>query len=201
MNRRVTVAITGASGVIYAVRLLRYFLTHAYEVDFIISDAGKINFKVEMDWDLDKKGIVEFLKNKFGHDIDKGKLREWPVQAIAAPMASGSMRRLGMVVVPCSMKTLSGIAHGASTNLIERAADVALKENFPLIIVPRETPMNSIQIENMLTLSKAGARIVPAMPAFYQKPQSIDDIADFIVARILHMLGIDDHELFQPWGG
>ncbi|HNJ71939.1 MAG TPA: UbiX family flavin prenyltransferase, partial [bacterium] len=96
---------------------------------------------------------------------------------------------------------LSGIAHGASTNLIERAADVALKENFPLIIVPRETPMNSIQIENMLTLSKAGARIVPAMPAFYQKPQSIDDIADFIVARILHMLGIDDHGLFQPWGG
>lgn len=201
MNKRITVAVTGASGVLYAVRLLRYLLVNGFEVDFIISDAGKITFKVETGMDLDKTNLVEFLRSISPGDVLTGTLKEHSVYAIASPLASGSVRRLGMVVIPCSMKTLSGMAHGASTNLIERAADVALKEGFPLVVVPRETPMNTIQIENMLTLSRAGARIVPAMPAFYQQPKTINDLADFIAARVLQVLGVEDHELFKPWGG
>lgn len=200
MNKRLTVAVTGASGALYAVRLLRYLMMHAFEVDFIVSDAGKITFKVEMDADLDKEDISEFLKKHFGASVMKGRIKTYSNDSISAPMASGSGRRLGMVIVPCSMKTLSAVAHGASANLIERSADVALKERFPLIVVPRETPMNSIQIENMLKLSQAGAMMVPAMPAFYQKPQSFDDLGDFIAGRVLNLLGIEDHQLFKDWG-
>jgi len=200
MNKRLTVAVTGASGALYAVRLLRYLMMNEFEVDFIVSDAGKITFKVEMDVDLDKQTITDFLKSRFGASVMKGRIKEYSNNSIAAPMASGSGRRLGMVIVPCSMKTLSAVAHGAAANLIERSADVALKERFPLIVVPRETPMNSIQIENMLKLSQAGAMIVPAMPAFYQKPQSLDDLADFIAGRVLNLLGIEEHKLFNDWG-
>jgi 4-hydroxy-3-polyprenylbenzoate decarboxylase len=199
MNQHLTVAMTGASGSIYAVRLLRYLMLHEWQIDFIISDAGKIAFKVETDADLEKQSITEYLKGRFGEAAIKGKIREYDIRSYAAPMASGSVRQRGMVVVPCSMKTLSGIAHGAASNLIERAADVALKENFPLIVVPRETPMNVIQIANMLTLARAGAKIVPAMPAFYQRPQTLDDLADFIAGRILNVLGVEDHQLFKNW--
>ncbi len=199
-NKRLTVAVTGASGALYAVRLLRYLMMHGYDVDFIISDAGKITFKVELGADLDKTDIGAFLKKRFGAAIMKGRIRTWPNESISAPMASGSGRRLGMVIVPCSMKTLSAVAHGASANLIERAADVALKERFPLVVVPRETPMNSIQIANMLKLSEAGAMIVPAMPAFYQQPRSLDDLADFIAGRVLNLLGVEEHGLFRDWG-
>lgn len=200
MNKRLTVAVTGASGALYAVRLLRYLMMHAYDVDFIVSDAGKITFKLETGARLDKEDITAFLKKRFGAAVMKGRIKTYPNDSISAPMASGSGRRLGMVIVPCSMKTLSAVAHGASANLIERSADVALKERFPLIVVPRETPMNSIQIENMLKLSQAGAMIVPAMPAFYQQPESLDDLADFIAGRILNLLGIEDHGLFKDWG-
>ena len=199
-DKRLTVAVTGASGALYAVRLLRYLMMHSYEVDFIVSDAGKITFKLEMNADLDQEDISKFLKKRFGAPAMKGTIRTYRNDSISAPMASGSVRRLGMVIVPCSMKTLSAVAHSASSNLIERSADVALKERFPLIIVPRETPMNSIQIENMLKLSQAGAMIVPAMPAFYQKPQSLDELADFIAGRVLNLLGIEDHQLFKDWG-
>lgn len=200
MNKRLTVAVTGASGALYAVRLLRYLMMHAYNVDFVISDAGKITFKLETGVHLDKEDITAFLKKRFGAAVMKGRIKTYPNDSISAPMASGSGRRLGMVIVPCSMKTLSAVTHGASANLIERSADVALKERFPLIVVPRETPMNTIQIENMLKLSQAGAMIVPAMPAFYQQPQSLDDLADFIAGRILNLLGIEDHGLFKDWG-
>lgn len=200
MNKRLTVAVTGASGALYAVRLLRYLMMNTFEVDFIVSDAGKITFKVEMDANLEKEDISEFLKKRFGAAVMKGRIKTYSNDSISAPMASGSGRRLGMVIVPCSMKTMSAVAHGAAANLIERSADVALKERFPLIVVPRETPMNSIQIENMLKLSQAGAMIVPAMPAFYQKPQSLDDLADFITGRVLNLLGIEDHGLFNDWG-
>ena len=200
MNKRLTVAVTGASGALYAVRLLRYLMMHEYEVDFIVSDAGKITFKVEMDADLGKEDISDFLKNRYGASVMKGRIKTYPNDSISAPMASGSGRRLGMVIVPCSMKTMSAVAHGASGNLIERSADVSLKERFPLIVVPRETPMNSIQIGNMLKLSQAGAMIVPAMPAFYQQPKSLDDLADFIAGRVLNLLGVEGHELFKDWG-
>jgi 4-hydroxy-3-polyprenylbenzoate decarboxylase len=200
MNKRITVAVTGASGALYAVRLLRYLLMHGFEVDFIISDAGRITFKVEMGVDLEKTPVLEFMKSTFPNDRLTGSLKEHNVYAISSSLASGSVRRLGMVVIPCSMKTLSGMAHGASANLIERAADVALKEGFPLVIVPRETPMNTIQIENMLKLAQAGAKMAPAMPAFYQEPESLDDLADFMAARVLNLLGVEDHGLFKPWG-
>lgn len=197
---RITIAVTGASGVIYAVRTLRFLLSRGFDIDFIISDAGKINFKVETDWDLDKKPILEFLTSKFGQDTIKGKIREYDVNSPSAPLASGTVPRRGMIIVPCSMKTMAGIANGSASNLIERAADVVLKENYPLIVVPRETPMNVIQLENMLKLARAGARIVPAMPAFYQKPETFDDLADFIVGRVVSLLGMDDHGLFRTWG-
>ncbi len=200
-NQRLTVAITGASGAIYAIRLMRFLLAHNFEIDFIISDAGKIAFKVETGVDLDKTPILDYLKSLYAGEPLTGIVNEHSVYAIASPLASGSLRRRGMVVIPCSMKTMSGLAHGASANLIERAADVALKEGFPLIVVPRETPMNVIQIGNMLKLAQAGAKIVPAMPAFYQQPKTIEDLADFIAARVLNLLGLNDHELFKPWGG
>ena len=115
-------------------------------------------------------------------------------------IASGSQRWDGMVVIPCSMKTLAGIAAGAASNLVERAADVTLKERRPLVLVPRETPLNLIQLENLTRVARAGAIVVPAMPAFYQKPQSFEDLADFIVGRVLSLLHIE-HSLFQPWEG
>ena len=200
MTKKITVAVTGASGSLYAVRLLKYLVEKSYDVDLIVSDAGKINFKLEMEADLHKISMMEFLAGKFGKENVRGKIREFEPDAIAAPMASGSSRRLGMIVIPCSMKTLAGMANGSSSNLIERSADVALKENMPLVVVPRETPMNVIQIENMLKLARAGAKIVPAMPAFYQHPKTLDDLADFVVGRALNLLGIDDHELFRSWG-
>lgn len=200
MNKRLTIAVTGASGSLYAVRLLRFLMMHAWEVDLIFSDAGKITFKAERNADLDKQTFSDYLRSQFGDQTMKGKIREYDNRSIAAPMASGSVRRRGMVVIPCSMKTMSGIAHGTASNLIERAADVALKEDFPLIVVPRETPMNVIQIENMLALARAGAKIIPAMPAFYPHPKNLDDIADFIAGRVLNALGIEDHQLFDSWG-
>jgi len=197
---RVTVGVTGASGAIYAVRLLKFLMEKDYEVDLIVSDAGKINFKLEMESDLKKVSMTDYLTTKFGRNSIRGKIRNFENDSIAAPMASGSSRRMGVIVIPCSMKTLAGMANGSSSNLIERSADVALKENIPLIVVPRETPMNVIQIENMLKLARAGARIVPAMPAFYQIPKTLDDLADFVVGRVLNVLGIEDHDLFPSWG-
>lgn len=195
---RITVAVTGASGTLYAIRLLRYLMMSDAEVDFIISQAGKITFQVETGEEYGPGGMASFMKKRFP-DL-KGRLREYPVDSISAPAASGSVERRAMVVVPCSMKTMSALAHGGSTNLIERAADVCLKERYPLVVVPRETPMNSIQIENMLKLSQAGAMIVPAMPAFYQQPKTLDDLGDFMAGRILNLLGFRDHGLFDSWG-
>ena len=127
-----------------------------------------------------------------------GELTEYKIGDLAAPIASGSVIVDGMVVIPCSMKSLSAITHGTSSTLIERAADVTLKEARPLILVPRETPLNRIHLRNMLAVSEAGAHIVPAMPAFYQKPKTFDDIADFIAGRVLNLLGIEQ-KLFAPW--
>jgi 4-hydroxy-3-polyprenylbenzoate decarboxylase len=200
MNTRMTVAVTGASGALYAERLLRFLLMQEYEIDLIVSDAGKITFKIERGVDLGRTGMLDYLGTAYP-ETREGALQVHDVSSIASPLASGSQRHLGMAVIPCSMKTLSALAHGTSTNLIERAADVTLKEGFPLVVVPRETPMNVIQIENMLTLARAGARIIPAMPAFYHQPKSIEDLADFVVGRVLYAFGIQDHRLFRPWGG
>lgn len=200
MNSRIIVAVTGASGFLYAVRLLRFFLMRTWDIDLIVSDAAKITAKAEMDLDLDRQPLEGYLQDRFGAQISGATVRQYDVHAIASPIASGSVRRKGMIVIPCSMKTLAALANGLSTNLIERAADVTLKEGLPLIVVPRETPLNTIQIENMLTLSRAGARVVPAMPAFYHHPQSMDEMADFIVGRVAALMGLDDHQLYRTWG-
>ncbi len=197
--KRIIVAVTGASGTLYALRFLRFLVKSWIEVDLIMSDAAKITAKAEIDVDFDKVPMDRYLAERYPDDCRNGRIRSFDVHAIAAPIASGSVRRQAMVVIPCSMKTLAGLAHGASSNLIERSADVMLKENLPLVVVPRETPLNVIQLENMVTLARAGARIVPAMPAFYHRPQTLDDIADFIAGRVAQLLGLDDHGLFRPW--
>jgi 4-hydroxy-3-polyprenylbenzoate decarboxylase len=195
IQKRWILGITGASGSIYGVRLCSELLDLGYQVHLIITDAGWRVLNEELHWNASNR--KETIKEKFG--TYPGKLEYHPIQDIGASIASGSFRTEGMVVMPCSMGTLSGIAHGASDNLIKRAADVILKENRKLILVPRETPLHMIHLENMLKLVKMGVTILPAMPAFYYKPKSIDDIINFLVGKVLDTMNID-HKLFQRWG-
>ena len=191
---KIILGITGASGAIYGVRMLRALLLSDMEVDCVISDYGKYVLTDE----LGDKDPGKILEKKYQFKIDPARVRYLPNVDLAAEISSGSNRCKGMVVCPCSMKTLSGIAHGYSTTLIERAADVTLKENRLLILVPRESPLNLIHLRNLQIVMEAGARIVPAMPAFYQKPQTFEELADFIACRVLNLLGIE-HQLFQSW--
>ncbi len=186
MKQNLIIAITGASGAIYARRLLSAIPSERFDVCIVASEAGKLVYELEIGQALSR-------------DIPPGVVM-WDVSDFTAPFASGSFPSAGMVVVPCTMGTLGAIAAGLSQNLIHRAADVCLKERRPLVLVPRETPLNRIHLGNMLRASEAGAIILPAMPGFYNKPGSIEDIADFIVARILDQLGIT-HNLIQPWEG
>jgi len=179
-----TVAITGASGVIYGKRLLEVLKQKNVETHLVISKAAEQIIEYELG--ASKDSLAKLAT--YVYDVD-----DWD-----SPVVSGSFRTDGMVVVPCSMKTLAGIAHGFAENVILRAADVMLKEKRKLILVPRETPLNSIQLRNMLELSKQGAIIVPAMPAFYHKPKSVEDMADFVVGRILDLLKIE-HSLYTRW--
>ena len=196
--KRITVAITGASGAIYALRTLRALLMHRVAVDVVISEFGWMLLRDEAGFEGKQRDFGDFLRELYGVAVDNMALH--PLTDLAATLASGSAQSDGMVVVPCSMKTLSSIAHGLSRNLIERAADVTLKERRTLIIVPRETPMNLIQLRNMVAVAEAGAIVVPAMPAFYQKPETFDDLADFVVGRILSLLSIE-HDLYPAWEG
>ena len=197
-NTRLIVAITGASGALYAVRLLKACLELGLGIDLVVSDYGKRLLIEECDLNLKSESVVSWLDKAYGRSDRPGTLTLHPSGDLGAPIASGSQPWDGMVVIPCSMKTLSGIARGASTNLVERAADVTLKERRPLILVPRETPLNLIQLENLTQVARAGAAVVPAMPAFYTKPESFDDLADFIVGRVLSLLEIR-HSLFRAW--
>ncbi len=196
--KRITVAITGASGAIYALRTLRALLMREVEVDVVISEFGWMLLRDEVGFEGKQQNFGGFIQELYGVSVNNMALH--PLKDLAATLASGSAQSDGMVVVPCSMKTLASIAHGLSRNLIERAADVALKEHRKLIIVPRETPMNLIQLRNMVAVAEAGAVVVPAMPAFYQKPETFDDLADFVVGRILSLLGIE-HDLYPAWEG
>jgi len=198
--KRVILAVTGASGAIYALRTLRALLMHHAAVDLIVSEYGWMLLRDEGGFGGGQRDFEAFLRDGYRELGHTGELVLHQPNNQASLVASGSGRSDGMVVVPCSMKTLSGIAHGASVNLIERAADVTLKERRPLILVPRETPMNLIHLRNMVTATEAGAMMVPAMPAFYQNPKTFDDLADFIVGRILSLLGFD-HNLFPTWEG
>jgi 4-hydroxy-3-polyprenylbenzoate decarboxylase len=193
-DRPIVVAISGASGAPYAVRLLESLVAAERNVQLIVSTHGFRLLQTELGVDS-----LDALRKRVGasgwdafityfEDADRG----------AAP-ASGSALNAGMIVCPCSMGTLSAIATGSSRSLVERAADVALKERRPLLLVPRETPLNTIHLENMLRVSRAGAIVMPAAPGFYHRPSRIDDLVDFMVARMLDHFGVP-HRLVARWG-
>jgi 4-hydroxy-3-polyprenylbenzoate decarboxylase len=196
----VIVAITGASGAIYATRTLAALLARRVQVEAVISDYGKRLLRDELGEEAAVEQLLPFLKSRYGNDVTNGRLLVHSNRDLGATIASGSHGCAGMVIVPCSMKTLAGVAHGLSRSLVERAADVMLKERRPLVIVPRETPMSLPQLRNMVLCAEAGACVLPAMPAFYQLPRSLDDLADFMAGKILSALGFD-HELYPPWTG
>lgn len=193
--KRFVIAITGASGSIFGIRLLEELLKFS-EVHLIISPNTYSIIKEEtgIDWtDISRR--KEIIRDHFKTE----KLFFYEDKEMEAPIASGSFKTDGMLVVPCSMKTLSGIANGYANTLIERAADVTIKEGRPLLLSPREMPFSAIHLENMLKLARIGVKIAPPVMAFYHKPKRIDDMVDFVVGKILDLFNLD-HELFKRWG-
>jgi len=196
----VALAITGASGALYAVRTLAELLTRGLHVELVISDYGRRLLHDELGDTATVEKLVPYLSAKYGEGVAAGSLTIHSNRDLGATIASGSHNCGAMAIVPCSMKTLAGIAHGLSRNLVERAADVMLKEQRKLVIVPRETPMSLPQLRNMVLCAEAGAILLPAMPAFYQMPQTLDHLADFMAGKILSALGFD-HDLYPMWTG
>jgi 4-hydroxy-3-polyprenylbenzoate decarboxylase len=194
-ERPIVVAITGASGATYAVRLLGALAAAARPVQLIISSHGFRLMSTEMDI-----GSVDRLRSHVGEAAWDRYVTTFDDGDRGAAPASGSARNAGMVICPCSMGTLSAIAAGSSRSLVERAADVALKERRKLILVPRETPLSEIHLENMLRVTRAGAVVMPAAPGFYHRPTRIDDLVDFVVARVLDHLDVPN-TLVPRWGG
>jgi len=199
-RRTIAVAVTGASGAIYATRTIAALLSSGARVELIVSDYGRRLLHDELGEHAVAERMMPFLTQKYGDDVQAGELSLHSNRDLGATIASGSYACDGMVIVPCSMKTLAGVAHGLSRSLVERAADVMLKERRRLVIVPRETPMSLPQLRNMVLCAEAGATILPAMPAFYQLPKTLDDLADFMAGKILGALGLD-HSLFPQWTG
>lgn len=196
-----TVAITGASGTIYAKRTLQMLAASGVveTINLIMSGTAAIVAQVELGENLKDPDRVK-INDWLGLDADSKLIRYWRLDNLAAKPSSGSNKQAGMIIVPCSMGTLGAIASGAGTNLIHRAADVCLKEGRKLILVPRETPFNSIHLENMLRLSHAGARILPASPGFYHRPKTIDELVDHLCYRILDQFDIP-HSSRSVWSG
>ena len=197
--RTFTVALTGASGMPYGVRLIECLLDAGHTVWVLYSQVAQIVARQEMDWQLPSRPaeVAADLSARFG--AKQGQLRAFGREAWFAPPASGSNPPDAMVVCPCTMGSLAAIANGMSRNLIERAADVVIKERRQLVLVPRETPFSAIHLENMLTLARLGVCILPANPAFYTRPKTVQDMVDFVVARVLDQLGVA-HELMPRWG-
>jgi 4-hydroxy-3-polyprenylbenzoate decarboxylase len=183
---RLVIAITGCSGVIYGVRFLEVCRQLGIETDLIISQAAE--------------RILDHELGKSAEDLRKLATRSYSPADLAAPLASGSVLTDGMVIAPCSMKTLGAIASGYAADLITRAADVVIKQNRPLVLVPRETPLSPIHLENMLKLARLGVYIIPACPGFYHKPRDIPGLIDFIVGKVLDVLKVE-HQLYQRWRG
>lgn len=222
MPNPLVLAVTGASGAIYAVRLLEVLLDAGREVHLCISPAGAqvLDQELGLRVDLNCFKLAELLPAsaslpdesplwlfrddappcKTGeHGFDAARVRYHHYRDFMAPIASGSSLTGGMVVCPCSMNTLGEIAHGVSNNLIGRAVDVHLKERRRLIVVPRETPLSVVQLENLRRVAEAGAVVLPAMPGFYHGPRSLSDLVDFVVGRVCDQLGVE-HQLFRRWG-
>lgn len=181
---RLIVAITGASGVIYGKRLLEALREKRVETYLVVSKVAE--------------SVIEHELKITKSELEKLAVHVCDVNDLSAPIVSGSFRTEGMIVIPCSMKTLAGIAHGYSDNLILRAADVTLKEKRKLVLVPRETPLSVVHLSNMLDLASQGVFVLPAMPAYYHKPDKIEDLVDFVVGKALDILGIE-HKLFKRW--
>jgi 4-hydroxy-3-polyprenylbenzoate decarboxylase len=201
-NRTIAIGVSGASGMIYAVRSLKFLLSEGFTVELVASK-GAISV-----WNSEKisggnmpsnpRQQEQFWRSQCEETGGTLTCHAWG--DIGANIASGSFRTIGMVVIPCSMATVGKIAQGISSDLLERAADVHLKEGRKLIVVPRETPLSLIHLRNLTALAEAGARIVPAIPAWYHQPQTINDLVDFVVARVLDQLDIDS-DLIKRWTG
>jgi 4-hydroxy-3-polyprenylbenzoate decarboxylase len=203
-RRRYVVALTGASGAVYFVRTLRALLLAGCDVDMVLSKFGLVTLREETSLGSSGDTFLDWFRAHHADVVAAEaagvSLRVHHFQDQAAPIASGSGHVDGMAIVPCSMKTLAGVAHGMASNLIERAADVMLKERRPLVIVPREAPYNLLHLRNMTSVLEAGGRVVPASPAFYQRPKTFDDLGDFIAQRVLTQLGVDV-SLVPAWTG
>lgn len=200
-TRPLILGISGASGLIYAVRALKYLLTADYVIELVASKAAHLVWQSEHQqrMPVDPEQQATFWRDQAGVPT-AGKLRCHPWGDVGANIASGSFKTRGMVVIPCSMSTVAKLANGLSSDLLERAADVQLKEGQPLIVVPRETPLSLVHLRNLTTLAEAGVRIVPAIPAWYHQPQTIEDLVDFVVARTLDQLEMDCVPL-RRWEG
>jgi len=199
-HRSIALAVTGASGALYSVRTLAELLSRGVHVELVVSDYGRRLLRDELGEAASVERLKPFLSAKYGPQVNAGEFTLHSNRDLGATIASGSQGCTAMVVVPCSMKTLAGIAHGLSRNLVERAADVMLKEHRPLVIVPRETPMSLPALRNMVLCAEAGAVVLPAMPAFYQLPKTLDDLADFMAGKILSAVGFE-HQLYPAWTG
>ena len=197
-TRRIFLALTGASGTIYGLRLAEELIRREFDLTICISSSGQLVCREETGLDL--TGDLSSASERLGAYLRiPSNIRLVSPDDLFSCSASGSAAPDAMIVAPCSMGTLARIACGISTNLIERSADVMLKERRPLLLLPRETPLSEIHLENMLKLCRAGARIIPAMPAFYHQPQSIVDLVDFVVGKVLDQLGVAN-DLYQRWG-
>lgn len=193
--------VSGASGLIYAVRALKFLLEADYEIELVASKSSYMVWQSEQNISMPVNPIQQeqFWRQQAGVE-QAGKLHCHPWGDVGANIASGSFRTLGMIIIPCSMSTVAKLANGLSSDLLERAADVQIKEGRKLVIVPRETPFSLIHLRNLTTLAETGTRVVPAIPAWYHNPQTIEDLVDFVVARALDQLDIDCVPL-QRWQG
>ena len=198
--KRIVIAATGASGALYFEHTVRALLVAGHHADLVISKYGTCTLKEETDFGAFQGTYLDFLRSKYGAQLEVGKAILHGHRDQTSRIASGSGPFDGMAIVPCSMKTLAAIAHGYGHDLIARAADVALKERRPLVIVPREAPLNLVHLRNMVAITEAGGTILPASPAFYQHPRTLDDLADFIAQRVLSMFGITV-DLVPVWEG
>lgn len=194
------VAITGASGSVYGTRLVEELLKKNFNLSLVISNPGKLVIEHELGFSFDEDNAAAEITGWLGMPDAASRLNYYKDTDLMAPICSGSHITGGMVIIPCTMATLGAIAGGLSSSLIERSADVALKESRRLIIVPRETPFNRIHLKNLLAAEEAGAKIVPAMPAFYNNPRTIEDMVDFVVGKVLDQLRVE-HTLFKRWQG
>lgn len=198
---RYFVGITGASGHAYAEALVRALVAAGHEVDLAVTAAGAKVLRHELGVEAGAGGreLARALPAWFGEEVARA-VRAFPTDAVEAPPSSGTALTGGVILCPCSMGTLARVAAGYSSNLVERAADVALKEGRPLVVVPRETPLSEIHLENLLRLARLGAVVLPAMPGFYHRPRSIEDLVHHVVAKVLDRLGVE-HALIRRWGG